>query len=324
MAHYLGLDLGGTNVKAGVVSDDARVRSRVSVPTEADGGPDRVIVVMIDAARRAASEAGLPLESIAGIGIGAPGPLDFDAGVIKAAPNLPGFRDVPLRDRIASGTGVRTVLENDANAAAFGEYWAGAGRDASIRNLVMLTLGTGIGSGLVVDGRLVHGGFGLGGEGGHIIVQPDGRRCGCGQRGCLEAYASASSTARRAAEALAEGAASRLRSMIADGGEPTARQVFEAAAAGDGLAERLVDDTARYLGLAAVTLCRLLDPQMIVFAGGMALAGDQLFGRVRAAFLAESWELTVQQVRIVPAELGNDAGFIGAAAVVREAGRPAA
>ncbi|MAE62752.1 MAG: hypothetical protein CMJ18_00650 [Phycisphaeraceae bacterium] len=316
MGHFIGLDLGGTNVKAGLVDDEANVMANLSVPTEGEGGADRVIEVMASAAKEVAAKAGVKMDRVAGIGIGAPGPLDFEAGVVKAAPNLPGWIDVRLRDRIAEATGCPAVLENDANAAAFGEFWAGAGRDPDIRHLVMLTLGTGIGSGLIVDGRVIHGGYGLGGEGGHIIVQPDGRLCGCGQRGCLEAYTSAAQAARRAQEALDAGEDSVLgRISAGQQGEITAEDVFDAAAGGDALALRIVDETAQYLGIAAVTFCRLLDPQMIVFAGGMIAAGDFLFDRIRRSFSDHDWDLVAPQVRIVPATLGNDAGFIGAAAV---------
>lgn len=320
MTHYIGLDLGGTNVKAGVVDENGCVRSQLSVPTNAIGGQEAVIAAMVDAARQVAAEAGLSLEQIAGIGIGAPGPLDLEAGVVSEAPNIPGWQNVPLRARIAEATGRPSVLENDANAAAFGEFWAGAGRNPSIRHLVMLTLGTGIGSGLIVDGKLIHGAHGIGAEGGHTIVQPGGRICNCGQRGCLEAYASASNTACRAQEAIDAGRATMLtQSRSRPSKAITAKDVFAAAATGDELAKSIIDDTALYLGIACVNFCRLFDPQMIVFAGGMMLAGDTLFAEIRRVFEEQTWSLTKPTVRIVPAELGNDAGFIGAAAVAWDA-----
>lgn len=316
MGYFVGLDLGGTNVKAGVVDENAKVLAKVSQPTQAEGGPEAVTRVMAAAAAEAVSMAGLKMDRVDRIGIGSPGPIDFERGIVRATPNMPGWRDVPLRDLITSLTGRPSVLENDANAAALGEMWAGAGAGRGLTNFVMLTLGTGVGSGIIVDGRILHGAFAMGGEAGHMIVAPGGRLCGCGQRGCLEAYTSASATARRTVEALRAGESSSLARDFADRLDRiTAKDVFEAAGKGDALANRIVDETATYLGLACVTLCRILDPQMIVFAGGMVLAGDQLFNRVRSAFRANTWTVVESRVEIVPAQLGNDAGFIGAAAV---------
>jgi glucokinase len=321
MRYYLGLDLGGTNIKAGIVDDQGRILAKLSRPTGAEHGPAAVIDAMVDSGQCAAREAGLKLSAVSRVGIGSPGPLDFDLGMVKAAPNMPGWHDVPLRDRIAQGLGRPAVLENDANAAAFGEFWAGAGRDPNIRHLVMLTLGTGVGSGLIVNGKLIHGGGGLGGEGGHMIVMPGGRACGCGQRGCLETYTSASYTARRAVEAVQQGKPSTLTAAVNAGRTIDARDVFEAAANGDHLATDIVEETALYLGIACVNFCRLLDPQMIVFAAGMVAAGDALFGPVRRVFAEQTWKVAQDHVRIVPAQLGNDAGLVGAAAVAWDADR---
>jgi len=322
MMHYIGLDLGGTNIKAGVVDERANVLAHASCPTDADRGPSHVVDAMARLAQDVTKRAQLDFKQVRAIGIGAPGPLDFDAGTVKASPNLPGWKDVPLRDHLTKVTGRPTVLENDANAAAFGEFWAGAGRDPNIRNLVMLTLGTGIGTGVVIDGKVLHGAYGLGGEGGHMIVQPNGRPCGCGQRGCLEAYASASHTLRRTVEAIEAGQSTSLRDIYNRGSsELTSRDVFEAAKAGDTLATLIVDETVLYLGIGCVNACRWFDPQMIVFAGGMIHAGDFLFDKVRETFKAQSWRVAQDKVQIVPAQLGNDAGFIGAAAVAWDADR---
>lgn len=322
MAFYIGLDLGGTNVKVGVVSDKKKVLSKLSVPTPAQDGPEAVMAVMADAAQQAAREAGLAMSKIAMIGIGSPGPMDMKRGIVLATPNMKGWRNVPLRDRIKQLTGRPSVLENDANAAAFGEFWAGAGRDPKIRDLVMLTLGTGIGSGIVIDGKLVHGAHGLGGEAGHMLVVPNGRLCGCGQHGCIEAYASANSMVKITIERILSGEKSSLRDLLEDGDDSTkvdSRAVFKAAKQGDELSKKMVSNTAELLAIACVSLCRILDPQMIVFAGGMTLAGDQLFKPIRKSFAEHTWKVIPSPVEIVPAELGNDAGFIGAAAVAWDA-----
>ncbi len=318
MANYIGLDLGGTNIKAGVVDDRGRVRAAESVPTPVDG-PSAVIDAMIGLTSVVAESAGIRVDDVACIGVGSPGLLDFERGIIIALPNLPGWADLPLRDHIAQRTGRPVIVENDANAAAFGEFWVGAGRDPSIRHMVMLTLGTGIGTGLIINGRVLHGGFNLGAEGGHVILDPDGPACGCGQRGCLESLASASHLARRAAEVLDAGERSSLQTIHQRGDSITSKDVFEAVEAGDALARRLAEQTATYLAIGCINLCRLLDPQMIVFAGGMALAGDMLFDLVRGAFDRRTWSVAKDRVKIVPARLGNDAGFIGAAAVAWDA-----
>ena len=319
MSYYIGLDLGGTNVKAGLVNDQAEVLGRLQVPSEVEAGSDRIVQVMAGAAGQVCEQAGIAIEQVSRVGIGTPGSIDFERGLVVSAPNLPSFVDFPLRDRIAEKAGVPAELENDANAAAFGEFWAGAGRDKSIRHMIMLTLGTGIGSGVIVDGRLVRGGFGYGGEGGHMIIVADGRLCNCGQRGCLEAYASATNTGKRAGEAVAAGESSALKVVLDRTGQVTSKEVFGAAAAGDGLAGRIVQETAGDLGIACVNICRIFDPQMIVFAGGMILAGDALFNAIRTAYREHNWKMVDTPVQIVPAALGNDAGFIGAAAVAWDA-----
>jgi len=323
MSYYIGLDLGGTNLKAAVVDDQGGLAAKISAPTIRDQGPEPVIAAMVDSAAAVVSQAGLKMSRIVAVGIGSPGPIDREKGLLVSAPNLPGFRDVPIRDRIAAALGKPTVLDNDANVAAFAEYWIGAGSDPSVRYLVTLTLGTGIGSGLIIDGKIMHGGFGNGGEAGHMIVQPNGRQCGCGQSGCLEAYASASHTALRATEAVEAAGPSQhtpLRGIVTDPASTlTAKDVFDAAIAGDPFAQRIADETAAYLGIACVNLCRLLDLQMIVLGGGMVGAGDYLLDRVRQAYKHNNWQMSPSRVRIEPAVLGGDAGVIGAAAIACDA-----
>jgi len=319
MPHYLGLDLGGTNIKAGLIDQAGRVLVERSAPTRSDRGPEAVLERMLRIADEVATEAGCTLRDVQAIGIGSPGPIDVRRGLVLSAPNMPGWEDFPLRDRLGERTGRPTFLENDANAAAFGEFCFGAGRDPSIQHLVMVTLGTGVGGGIVSDGRIVHGGFGIAAEVGHMIVAAHGRRCGCGQQGCLEMYASASAVARRGLEAVESGQATTLRQIYDQHNrELTAKDIFTAADAGDALARQIVDEATTFLGIACVSLCRLLDPQMIVFAGGLILAGDHLFDGVRAGFARHNWRILETKVQIVPALLGNQAGIIGAAAVAMQ------
>ncbi len=319
MKRYIGLDLGGTNIKAGLVDETGQVVVETSSPTQASDGPEAVVGRMLELAEQVATEGGGDLTQIKAIGIGSPGPIDAEAGIVLSAPNMPGWENFPLRDRLQEATGRPCFLENDANAAAFGEFCFGAGKDPSIRHLIMLTLGTGVGGGIIIDGKIVHGGYGLAAEAGHLIVAAHGRLCACGQRGCLEAYASAGAVARRGIEAVQAGERTLLSEMYTKQGERlTAKDVFTAADRGDRLAANIVAEATTYLGIACVSLCRLLDPQMIVFAGGLILAGDHLFDGIRNGFTEHDWTILQSKVDIVPAQLGNTAGIIGAAAVAMD------
>jgi glucokinase len=317
--YYVGLDVGGTTMKAGVVDDAGKpLAPAVSLPTEAARGQEAGLERMCETIRLAAAAAGLTTADVAAVGVATPGLMDLDAGVILDPPNLRPWRDVPVRQHVADAFGLPTAFQNDANAAAYGEYWAGAGRDA--RSLVMFTLGTGVGGGIILDGdggrgRVLHGEHSHGAELGHLRIEmSQPRTCGCGRSGCLEAYASASAVARRALEALAQdGGRSALHAVLHDRGEVTSRDVFDAAAAGDGLGERLVEETAFYLGVAATNLMHCIDPDVVVFGGGMIAAGPGFLERIRRHVRALAFPVPAGRTRVCYAELGTDAGFIGAA-----------
>ena len=183
MTYFLGIDLGGTNIKTGVVDDTGKVIGKHAQPTDSKYGADRVLKNMVDAAHFVINASGITLKDITYIGIGSPGPVDAENGIVISSPNLAGWSNYPMRHLIAEALGRPAVLANDANAAAFGEYWVGAGASSDIQNLVMLTLGTGVGGGIVLNGQIIEGTCGYAAELGHIIVQPDGRECGCGQKG---------------------------------------------------------------------------------------------------------------------------------------------
>lgn len=309
---FVGIDLGGTNLKGGVVDDDRRVFCKVSIATEAENGPDHVIDLMAGLIDRVIDEAGLTKNDIEAVGIGSPGSMSHTHGIIIKPPNLPGWTNVPLRDRIKEMTGLPTTLENDANAAAWGEFWAGAGRGT--RHMVMFTLGTGVGGGIITSGRLIRGHFDNAAELGHMIVQPGGRKCGCGQLGCLEAYASAAYTGRRAQEALEAGEESSLREALEANGEVTSKHVVNAAARGDKLAARIFDETCYYLAVACVNVQHATNPERILMAGGMIAAGEQtLLVPIRKKAAEMTWKAAEDLPEITFATLGNDAGMIGAA-----------
>lgn len=313
----IGIDLGGTDIKSGLVASDGRIVARRSVPTEADRGVDHVLDAIIREIEVLRALAPSDSMGIAAVGVGAPGTLSHRRGVVISPPNLPGWRDVPIADRVSSATGLRVVLENDANNAVWGEYVCGAGR--GVRSVVMLTLGTGIGGGIILDGRLHRGVHESAAELGHTIVEIGGRPCACGQRGCLEAYASAANTAARAAELLDAGEASCLSEIVARGEALTAAAVSDAAA-GDGAASRVWADTCRYLAVACINIWHGFDPDRILLAGGMSGAGRRLLDPVRAGVESMASTMFGEGPEIRLAELGNDAGFVGAAlSVFRDA-----
>jgi glucokinase len=315
---YVGLDVGGSTMKAGVVDDEGRPLSAVSVPTEAHRGQEHGLRRMCEAIRQAVAAAGLGMERVAAIGVATPGLMDIPAGVILDPPNLRPWRNVPVRQHVQEAFGIPTAFQNDANAAALGEYWAGAGR--AVRSMVLFTLGTGIGGGIVLDGRVLEGEHSHGAELGHMKIEMTRPRpCGCGRHGCLEAYASATSVVQRAQEALAaDGGRSALHAVRARQGELTARDVFAAAQAGDALAGRLVEESAYYLAVGTMNLMHLIDPNMVVFAGGMIAAGDGFLERIRYHVRELAFPVPAARTEIRYAQLGGDAGFIGAAACGRQ------
>jgi len=316
--YYVGLDVGGSAMKAGVVDDHGRPLSSVSLPTEAERGPEAGLQRMAETIQAAIQAAGRTLDDIAAIGVATPGLMDIPAGIITQSVNLPGWNNVPVRDTVARFFAKPTAFQNDANAAALGEYWAGAGK--GVRSLVFFTLGTGVGGGIILDGKVLEGRNSHGGELGHLKIETtQPRRCGCGRLGCLEAYASALAVVKRAYEALNQPAqTSSLREVLTSRGELTARDVFTAAEQGDELAGRLVEETAYYLAIGAMNAMHTIDPEMIVFGGGMTAAGEGFLERIRAHVRQLAFPLPAERTTIRYAQLGTDAGFIGAAACGRQ------
>jgi glucokinase len=313
---YLGIDLGGTNIKSGVVDDEGRVMSAVSIRTQAELGPQSGLDRLAEAGRRAVESSGVTWDEIAGVGLGSPGTMDIPAGLLLEPPNLLGWENLPIRELLSERLGKPIVFQNDGNAAAYGEYWTGAGRDS--RSLVMFTLGTGIGCGIVIDGWILEGRHSHGAECGHIIIEMDnGRLCSCGQVGHLEAYASATALVKRAHEALAhDDAPSALRQVQPEA--ITSRLIAEAAAGGDALADRLMRDTARYLAVGAVSLMHTIDPDLILFGGGMINAGHLLLDAIRRNVREMAFPIPAAKTRIEFARLGGEAGFVGAAGWARK------
>jgi glucokinase len=320
--YIIGVDLGGTKIMAGALSEDGTQHFGMrSVSTQANQGQDAVVERMI------ALIEGVILDTIAqtgasrgdfiGVGIGAPGPLDRERGIVIVAPNL-GWRDFPLRDLIQDRLGLEAALDNDANCATYGEWWQGAARGSKIT--IGFTIGTGIGGGIVIDGKLFHGASDVAGEVGHTTIELNGRHCKCGNYGCLEAYASGPAIATRAREVLVrEESASLLPTLVAGKLEDiTAATVYEAATRGDAVANEIVRDTARYLGAGIANLLNVLNADTIVVAGGVTAAGDTLFVPLRAEVRRRAFRPAVEAARIVPAELPGTAGVVGAVATFKQ------
>jgi glucokinase len=309
----IAVDLGGTQFRVAAVTRQPLILHRVADPTRADAEPD---VVMADIARVVSDVCARASRSpVIGLGVTAPGPLDHVSGVVFQAPNLPTWRDVPLADELRRRTGLPVLLGNDANLAALAEARCGAGRGA--QHLVYLTLSTGIGSGVVVDGRLLLGSDGAAAEAGHMALSMDGPLCGCGNRGCLEAYASGTGLVNRAREAIANGRPSQLSSY---GSALDARHVEAAAERGDALASELIEEAGTALGLGVRNLLHLFNPEVVVIGGGVSRIGAPLWDPMMRVVEADALSVYRQNLRIVPAALGDDSGLLGAALLVHEAG----
>ena len=320
MRYVLGIDIGGTNLVVGAVSETGeKVLGLHTEPTGAVHGADDVLARIVQMARATIEEtrAADPDAEIRGLGVGSPGPINIASGKVLLTPNL-GWVDMPVRDRLGDALGLPAVLDNDANCAMAGELWVGAAKGA--RHAVTFTLGTGIGGGIVVDGKLDHGASDVAAEIGHITIETNGRRCGCGNDGCLEAYASGPAIARRAIEAIEAGADSSIPLIVAgDPAKVTAQTVYEAAAAGDPLALEVVQDTAKYLGVGVANIINILNPEVVVICGGVTRAGDRLFVPLRREVNRRAFKPAVKACRIVPGILPGTAGVVGAAKVFLDA-----
>ena len=321
---FLGLDLGGTNVKAGVVNDHGDVISACSVPTDAIEGPDAGVGSIVAAGRQAVTAAGIPMEHIVAVGLATPGTMDIPNGMLLEPPNLPGWTNYPIRDRVALQLQRPTILQNDANAAAYGEYWAGSAKN--VRSLLFYTLGTGLGGGVIVDDQIIQGEHSHGSELGHVILEmDDGRLCTSGQYGTAEAYVSATSLLKRFRDALDQNAVTSVRKRLNQGEELTPLVISEEAETGDALSAELIMEMARYLGATITTAVHVIDPAMVLLGGAMTFGrnstavGREFLHRVRQEFRKRTFATLAEKVRIEYAELGGAAGFIGAAGCARRA-----
>src|SRR5678815_2019177 len=318
--YIIGVDLGGTNIVVGAMSADGKHHFGMrSIPTSAElgaeGVADRIVGLIEGVILDTIAQTSGNRRDVIGVGIGAPGPLDREKGLVVVAPNL-GWRNFPLRDRIGERLNLPATLDNDANCATVGEWWQGAAKGAS--NVIGMTIGTGIGGGLILDGKLFHGASDVAGEIGHTTIDSTGRRCKCGNYGCLEAYASGPAIAERAREALAGGEPSILPKLVNnDLSKITAQLVYDAAKKDDDVARQVVRETANFLGAGVANLLNIFNPDVVVIAGGVTQAGAPLFEPLRAEVRRRAFRPAVESCKIVPGTLGS-AGVVGAVATFKQ------
>ncbi len=316
----VGVDIGGTNIVVGLVPlEGGELLALRNEPTLAAEGAaavvERVARMVDEAIAETLAATGGAREDVAGVGIGSPGPLDRASGVVLNTPNL-GWTDFPLRDLVSEAVHLPATLDNDANCATYGEWWQGAGRD--VDHLVGITLGTGIGGGIVLNGEIVHGASDAAGEIGHMTIEFTGRKCKCGNYGCLEAYCSGPNIAARAREGLDPGSPSLLLDLVE--GRPeliTAATVYEAVILGDAWANEVMAETAKILGAGVANVINILNPQAVVIAGGVTRAGEHLFTPLHAEIRRRAFKSAYAACRIVPAALPETAGVVGAAGVFK-------
>lgn len=311
--YKMGVDVGGTNVKIALVDKNGAIAYSNTVPTRAEMGYEYTISNIKQAINDLMKESKTSKDVIEGIGFGFPGLIDCDNGIVRVLPNIPGWINVPIASIIEKEFGIPVKVDNDVRCAALGEFNFGAGRGC--KNLVCITVGTGIGSGLIVNGKLVRGADNLAGEIGHIKLQMSGGSlCGCGDTGCLESFASGPAIVSMAEEYIKGGKSTKYRELANP--DITPYVVAEAAKQGDGVAKRIYEIVGEYIGVGLSSVINLLNPEKIVIGGGVADAGDLLFDPIKRAIANRAMPIQAASVQIVPAELGNSAGVIGASLLI--------
>jgi glucokinase len=309
----LGVDLGGTKILTAVTNSQGKILSRDHSITPASKGHEAVIESILDSSHRVLEQANVAISELTAVGIGAPGLVNPETGIIFTSPNLPRWQDVPLRDIVQERLGKKTFVINDANAAALGEFYFGAARGA--RNFIYITLSTGIGGGIIIDGKIYSGAIGAAGEVGHMTIDDDGPICNCGNRGCWEMLASGTALAREARQQIKEGVrTSILEYAEGDVEKVTAQVVHSAAEQGDSLAKELIARTGYYVGVGLANLINIFNPELIVIGGGLSNIGDMLLEPAFKVAGERAYKEAFQAVRFASAELGRNSGVLGAAA----------
>ncbi|MGL4820651.1 MAG: ROK family glucokinase [Bacilli bacterium] len=312
-----GVDLGGTTIKMALFTIEGELAEKWEVPTDKSDSGNNIPTQIAEEVKKNAAAKGITLDAVKGIGLGVPGPVNAETGEVIQAVNL-GWRNLSVKQMLEEASGLPVAIDNDANVAALGEAWRGAGNGEA--NVVVITLGTGVGGGVITNGSIVRGAVGAAGEIGHISTNPHGNHpCGCGSQGCLELYASATGIARLAKQRHEAGTftESALHAFISETGDVTAKDVFEHVAKGDALAQDVVNEVAFHLGLAVSQVGGILNPSRIVIGGGVSRAGEALLQPVRDVFERYTFKAIKDSMSIHAATLGNDAGIYGAASLVK-------
>jgi glucokinase len=313
--YVLGVDVGGTKLATVLATRQGEIVHKVRLPTDAEKGSEFGVVRVIAMIQQNLSETGTALEDVIGIGVACGSPMDAERGIILGPPNLQSWNPVPIKERLEAEFGLYTQLENDANAGALAEWLFGAG--SGKRNVVYMTMGTGIGGGLILDGRLYRGTNGNAGEVGHMRVVPQGGPlCGCGKHGCLEAFCSGPSIARRTQEALVGEPDSLMVTLAGSMEAVTAAHLFAAARQGDALAQRVVDETAHYMGVGLANIIQALNPEVIILGTIATAQGDFFLDRVRRVVRTETWPQMSAVVEILPSPLGDQVGDYAAFSII--------
>ena len=311
MKYYVGIDLGGTNIVAGVVDENYNIVAKASTKTNCPRPEKEIADDMARMALQAVKNANLTIDQIEWIGVGSPGIANSETGILEYSNNL-GFKNTPLVKYIQEKIDKPVFIENDANAAAYGEYVAGAAKGA--KNAVCITLGTGVGGGIIIDGKIYSGSNFAGAEIGHSVISVDGPQCSCGRKGCFEVFSSATRLIRMSKEAMAEHPESVMNKLAEEKGKVTARTSFDAMRAGDAVAKAVVDDYIKYLAAGITNTINIFQPDVLCIGGGVCNEGDTLLLPVKALVKEEVYTRNSEKnTEIVIAKLGNDAGIIGAA-----------
>ena len=315
MKKIIGIDLGGTTAKIGILNQSGEIEKKWELPTDISEEGSLIVPNIIQSIHEVLESENLAVSDFLGIGMGTPGTVNRNDGTVIGAYNLNWKTEQLIREQVESGTGIPFFLDNDANVAALGEQWKGAGNNE--KNVSFITLGTGVGGGLVSDGNLIHGAIDAAGEVGHITVEPYGYECTCGKKGCLEQYASATGIVRLARDLAVDYTEESELKVLVENDEPIdAKRVFDFAKAGDAYANHVVDKVSFYLGLALGNIANILNPSTIVLGGGVSQAGDFLVEKVSKVVEEFTFPTIRSITKIKIAELGNDAGMIGAASLV--------
>ena len=311
MAYHLGIDIGGTNIACGIVNEDCEIIARSKVRTNSPRPYDEILADIIRAGELACEEAGISPSQLDSIGMGCPGTCNQDTGVVEYSNNL-GFKNAPLRPDVEKHFGIKTFLGNDADAAAFGEYCAGSAKGAD--SAVVITLGTGVGSGIIIGGKIYSGSNFAGGEIGHTVIVVDGRPCTCGRKGCFEAYSSATGLVNTTREYAEKNPDSLMAKLIKQDGKVSARTAYQAMKQGDPVGLEVTERYVKYLAVGITNVINIFQPDILCIGGGVCNEGDTLLVPLKKAVAEQVYSKnSAKNTEIVICSLGNDAGVIGAA-----------